>query len=98
MFAHLLNVPKIITKINHIKLDGVTNLANIDAIVAPHKIATNQIVQYVRAMEDSSSSSCEAIFKYDEIFEMLEFIVVDNFKGLNIKIKDLKLKEGHTKR
>lgn len=95
MFAGLLNVPKIITKVNHINLDGVIEKANIDTVITPHKIATNQIVKYVRAMEDSSASSCESIYKFDDDkFEMLEFKIKNDFKGLNIKLKDLRFKEG----
>lgn len=94
MFASMHNVPKIITKINHIELDGVVDKANIDTVITPHKIVTNQIVKYVRAMEHGKKSSCEAIYKFDdESFEMLEFYVRKDFKGLNKKIVDMGLKE-----
>lgn len=94
MFASLLKVPKIITKVNHIKLDGVIEKANIDAVITPHKIATNQIVQYVRAMQNSGGSSCEAVYKYDDIFEMVEFNVHSDFKKIGVSLKNLKLKKG----
>ncbi len=95
MFASSLNVPKIITKVNHINLSSVLEKANIDTIITPHKIATNQIVKYVRAMQNSEASSCESIYKFDdEQFEMLEFKIKSDFAKLNIKIKDIALKEG----
>ena len=95
MFASMQKVPKIITKINHIDLDGVVEKAGIDTVITPHKIATNQIVKYVRAMKNSEKSSCEAIYKFDnDSFEMLEFNIKKDFNGLNVKIKDLTLKEG----
>ena len=95
MFASMLNVPKIITKVNHINLDGIIEKANIDTVITPHKIATNQIVKYVRAMQNGKSSSCESIYKFDDDkFEMLEFKIKSDFKKLNTKLKDLKLKDG----
>ncbi len=95
MFAASINIPKVITKINHITLDEVVKNSNIDNIITPHKLATNQIVKYVRAMENSGSSSCEAIYKFNnETFEMVEFNVRNDFKKLNVKIKDLNLKQG----
>jgi trk system potassium uptake protein TrkA len=95
MFASMRKVPKIITKINHIDLDGVIEKSGIDTVITPHKIATNQIVKYVRAMRNSEKSSCEAIYKFDnDSFEMLEFNIKNDFKGLDIKIKDLTLKDG----
>ncbi len=95
MFASLVGVPKIITKVNHINLEGIIEKANIDTVITPHKIATNQIVKYVRAMQNGSNSSCESIYKFDDDkFEMLEFNIKKDFKALNIKLKDLVLKEG----
>lgn len=92
MFAKSINVPNVITKVNHINLDGILEMADIDTVVTPHKIACNQIVKYVRAMQNSSNSSCESIYKFDaEKFEMLEFIVKKGFKGLNHKLRELKL-------
>lgn len=94
MFAHGLNVPKVITKVNHIKLNGVIEKSQIDIAIAPHKIAANQIVKYVRAMVFSGGSSCEAVYDHDDIFEMLEFRILKDFKKVNTKLSDLKLKEG----
>ena len=95
MFAAMQEVPKIITKVNHINLDGIIEKAAIDTVVTPHKIATNIIVKYVRAMQYGENSSCESIYKFDDDkFEMVEFKVTSNFEKLNKKIKDLELKEG----
>ena len=69
MFAALNNVPKIITKINHIDLDGVIEKANIDTVITPHRIAANHIVKYVRAMQNSEKSSCEAVYKFEDDVE-----------------------------
>jgi len=95
MFAALQKVPKIITKINHINLEGIVEKTNIDTVVTPHKIATNTIVKYVRAMQYGENSSCESIYKFDDDkFEMVEFKVTNTFTKLNSKIKDLELKDG----
>ena len=92
MFASSQKVPKVITKINHINLSGITQMAKIDAVVSPHKIAANQVVQYVRAMEKGKSSSCESIYNFgDNIFEMIEFKVKEDFKGINQKLEELKM-------
>ena len=95
MFASMKNVPRIITKINHIDLDGIIDKANIDTVITPHRIAANQIVKYVRAMQNKKLSTCEAVYKfYDDKFEMIEFNVRDDFKSKNTKIKDMKLREN----
>ena len=93
MFAKEVGVPKIITKINHINLDGVAKKAEIDSAIAPHKVAANQIVKYVRAMDKSMSSSCDAIYNFDDVFEIVEFKVKENFTGLGKKIRDIQFKD-----
>jgi Trk K+ transport system NAD-binding subunit len=46
-------------------------------------------------MQNSDKSSCEAIYKInDDLFEMLEFTVRDDFKALNTKIKDIDFIDG----
>ena len=58
-------------------------------------IASNQIVRYVRAMQEGESSSCESIYKFhDKNFECIEFIVKNNFKALNIKLKNINFKNN----
>ena len=95
MFASLEGIAKITTNVKHINLEGIIEKANIDTVITPHKIATNQIVKYVRAMQNGSNSSCESIYKFDDDkFEILEFNIKKDFKALNIKLKDLVLKEG----
>lgn len=95
LYAKNHHVPKIITKINHINLSGIIDQSNLDSVITPHKIATNQIVKYVRAMQNSESSSCESIYRFGEDeFELLEFNVKEDFKGLNMKLKDINFKEN----
>ena len=95
MFAAMQQVPKIITKVNHINLEGIIEKAAIDTVVTPHKIATNTIVKYGRAMQYGENSSCESIYKFDDDkFEMVEFKVTNIFEKINCKIKDIELKDG----
>ena len=94
MFASLKKVPRIITKVNHIDLDGVIEKANIDTVITPHRIATDNIVQFVRALENSKKSSCEAIYTFDDdTVEIQEFNIKNDFKYPNVKLRDLKIKD-----
>ncbi len=95
MFASNVKDCKRITKINHIDLDGIVELAGIDTVITPHKIATDHIVKYVMAMQNSLKSSCSAVYTLDNCdFEMLEFNVSNDFKGLNTKLRELNIKKG----
>ena len=95
LYAKNQKVPKVITKINHINLSGIVEQSNLDSIITPHKIATTQIVTYIKAMQDSESSSCESVYRFgDDEFELLEFYVKEEFKGLNMKLRDINFKEN----
>lgn len=95
MFASNLGVPKVITKINHINLDNITDIAKIDSVVTPHKIAANHVIQYVRAKQNSNTSPCEAIYDFgDNIFQILEFKIKEDFKFMDKKISDLKFQKN----
>ncbi len=95
MFAASLNVPKVITKINHINLGNITEIAHIDSVVTPHSIAANQVLQYVIARQNGDNSSCEAIYNFrDNIFVIAEFKVKEDFKAIDKKIKELKFKDN----
>ena len=62
MFATLREVGKVIAKINHISLDQILEKSGVDCTVTPHLISSNQIVQYVRAMQNSRGSGVESIY------------------------------------
>lgn len=94
MFAKAHNVPKVITKISHINLSSVVDLANIDSVITPHKIVANQIVAYVKAMQNRKSSSCESIYKFNNSLEFIEFLVKDDFKAINLPLKKINFKEN----
>lgn len=95
MFATSENVGKVVTKINHLNLGTFLEKAGIDCAVTPNIIAANNIVHYVRAMQNSWGSNVEAMTKVvDNRVEALEFRVRENFKGKNIPLKNIALKKG----
>ena len=57
MFANFLGVPKVVTKINRTEYNEVFNTKGIDCVVSPKQLCTNDIVRYVRAMENTTGGS-----------------------------------------
>lgn len=95
MFASLRKVPRIITKVNHIDLDGVIEKANIDTVITPHRVATDIIVSFVRALENSKKSSCEAIYTFEnDNVEIQEFTLKKDFKKFDVPLRDMKIKDN----
>ncbi len=76
MFANFIGVPKSITKINRTEYLSVYENTGIDSIVSPKLLTANEIVRYVRAMEDTTGGSVVTLYRIvDGKAEALEFSV-----------------------
>ena len=92
-FAAKENVPKVVAKINREELIPMAEHLGIECIVSPKKIVSNKFVQYARALENSTGSSVETLYKVmDNNVEALEFRVMSDFPKLQIPFKTLKTK------
>ncbi len=77
---------RVVSKINRINYMTVINKLGIDDVICPKLITTNQILKYVRG------STVETLYKIVEgQAEILEFIVNEDNKIINIPLKKLKL-------
>ena len=95
MYADSCNVPKVITKVNHISFGEVLSKAGIECVITPHTIAADRIVRYVRAMQSSSGGSMLALSKIvGGKVEAIEFRAGDTFKGKDIPLKKLHLRNN----
>lgn len=63
MYASTQGVPKVICKINRLSLLGILGDTGIETIVSPKLTSTNQILSYVRGMQNSMGSNVETLYK-----------------------------------
>ena len=95
MFANSVNVPKVITKINHLNFVEILENMGIENIYTPHVIATNHILRYIRAKENSIGGAMETLVRtMDDELEIMEFIVNKDFEDINKSLKKIKFKNG----
>lgn len=95
MFAHNHGVPRVLPKVNRVSLGFLLEKLGLENTITPKNLVTNQIIQYVRAMQNTLGSNVESLIKVvDDRVEILEFRVRDNCKFIDKQIKDLKLKDG----
>ncbi len=87
---------KVIAKINRRSLVNLVSKNHmIDSIVSTRAVTTDLIVQYIRAMQNTSDSQVKTLHRIvDESVEALEFTVTKAFPYRNIPLKDLPLKNG----
>lgn len=95
MFANSIGIPKVITKINHLNFGEILENVGIDFIVTPHVIASNHILRYIRAKENSKGGSMESLIRLlDDNIEIMEFKINDDFKKINKELKNIKFKNN----
>ncbi len=88
------DVPKVISKVNRNELAAMAQKLGLDCIVSPHKIISNIVVRYARALQNSMGSNVETLYKLmDGQAEALEFNVRPESRLVNIPLKNLKLKK-----
>lgn len=72
MFASNHGVQKVLPKVNRISLGFLTETLGLNNIITPKNITANQIVQYVRAMQNSVGSNVESLLRIlDDRVEIL---------------------------
>ena len=95
MFASSHGVPRVLPKVNRMALGFLLERLGLENTITPKNLTANQIVQYVRAMQNTLGSSVESLTKIvDDQVEVLEFRVRDNCRFIGRPLKALQFKKG----
>jgi len=93
-YAKSVNAKKVITKVSNSNYSDLLDTIGLDSIVSPKEVFASNIIRYVRALENDRSSECKSLYRLvDNRVEALEFVIREDTKYTNIKLKDLKVKE-----
>ncbi len=88
-------VEKVVTKVNRMSLIQLSDTLNLDSIVSPKSITVNQILQYVRAKQNSLGNSVTTLYSLvNDRLEAIEFVVRDKKDYVDVPLKKLKLRSG----
>lgn len=84
---------KVIAKVNRQTFLELVKNTDIETYVSPKLICATQIVQYVRAKQNSLGSNVETLHTIvDDKVEALEFLVKEKSKCIGIPLKDLQIR------
>lgn len=94
LYAHQRGVPKIILKINRQNYFPIVKKLGLDSIISPKFITANNILRYVRALNNSQGIAVEKLYRIlDNKAEIVEFTAKYTPELTNIKLQDLNLKK-----
>ncbi len=85
-------VPQVITKLSRGESNSIANAMNLGSLVVPRELCSNNIVRYVRAMQNQTGAAISVHTIADGQVEAVEFLVDGSTKNCGVPLKQLKLK------
>lgn len=95
LYAASMTKAKLVTKINRIAFEDVIQKMNLGSIIYPKLITADNILQYVRAMQNSMGSNVETLYKIvANKAEALEFRVGKDNPVAGVPLEKLSFKDN----
>ena len=92
LYAQSAGVPQVITKLGRIGNREIMDTLKLGSVVCPKDLVVNDIVRYVRAMQNQAGAAVSIHSIADGQVEAMEFIVDENTKHCGKPLKELKPK------
>jgi len=88
-------VEKVVTKVNRMTLMQLTDTLDLDSIISPKDITVNQILQYVRAKQNSAGNNVATLYRLvNDKLEAIEFVIREHKDYVGVPLKKMKLRQG----
>ena len=85
-------VPQIITKLSRGENTSIADSMALGSMVCPKELCCNNIVRYVRAMQNQTGAAVSVHAIADGQVEAVEFLVDDSTRNRDIPLKEMRLK------
>ena len=93
LFAKSVTKAKLITNVHRISYDEIIDSLDIGSVIYPKYITAENIIKYVRAMDNSLGSNIETLYRLnDNKVEALEFRISKDSPVIGIRLQDLQIK------
>ena len=92
MYAATQGVPQVITKLGNAANRSLSDSLSLGSVVCPRDLVCNNIVRYVRAMENQTGAAVSVHTIADGQAEALEFLVDENTLHCGKPLKEIRLK------
>ena len=94
LYAESVGIKQIITKLSHGGDRNVMDALNLGSTLCPKDLVVNEIVRYVRAMQNQVGAAVSVHSIADGLVEAMEFLVDENTINCNVPLKELKPKDN----
>ena len=92
LYATARGVPQVITKLGSTGSRSVIDSLSLGSVICPRELVCNNIVRYVRAMENQTGAAITVHTIADGQAEAMEFLVDETTRHCGLPLKEIKLK------
>ena len=94
LYGNSFGVPQMITKLGRIDNPKVTDDLPLGSVISPRHLSCNNIVRYVRALQNKAGAASSIHFIADGKAEAIEFTVDDSTQNCKTPLKNIKTKKN----
>ena len=94
LYAASRGVAQTVTKLSREESISLANTMELGSIISPKELCSNNIVRYVRAMENQTGAAVSVHAIADGQAEAVEFVVDDTTPNCDVPLKNIRLKPG----
>jgi trk system potassium uptake protein TrkA len=94
LYAAGRGVAQTVTKLSREESISLANTMELGSIISPKELCSNNIVRYVRAMENQTGAAVSVHAIADGQAEAVEFVVDDATPNCDVPLKNIRLKPG----
>lgn len=94
LYGKEMGIPKTITKLSREENNSMVDTLSLGSIVCPKELCSNNIVRYIRAMENQTGAALAVHSIADGKAEAMEFTVEKTTKYVNTPLKNIKLRNN----
>ena len=94
LYAASRGVPQVITKLGRSENIQLADTLELGSVICPRELCSNNIVRYVRAMQNQTGAAVSVHSIADGKAEAVEFLVDETTNNCGKPLKELKLKQG----
>ncbi len=95
LYAKLIGVPKVITKINKPELKAMAEKVGIECVISPKQLTAEVMLSFVRSADKTGSSKVRTLYRVaDDKAEALEFLVDSKCRAIDTPLSELKTKKN----
>ena len=94
LYGESCKVPQVITKVGHMEKSSIHDSLDLGSVVCPKELCCNEIVRYVRAMQNTQGAAVTLHNIADGQVEALEFVVDEKTRYPGKPLREIKLKKN----